>query len=73
MKAPDKIYIQPNIGERELIKTWFPVKIDQESIEYTRTDAFIKKALERIKENIRPYYHEVRYKYEDFKKYMKGE
>lgn len=46
--APEKIYIQPNIGGRELIKTWFPVKIDQESIEYVRKDAFIKKAWEWV-------------------------
>ena len=34
---------------------------------------WIGKALEWIKENIRPYYHEVRYKYDDFVNYMKGE
>ena len=42
MEAPEKIYIQPNIGGRELIKAWFPVKIDQESIEYVRKDAFVE-------------------------------
>lgn len=36
------------------------------------TDALIERAEEWIRENIRPYYHEVRYKYEDFENYMKG-
>ena len=52
MKVPDKIYIQPNIGGRELIKTWFPVKIDQESIEYTRTDAFIEAVANWMSDNL---------------------
>lgn len=33
----------------------------------------IDKALEWIRKEIRPYYNEVKYKYEDFKNYMKGE
>ena len=55
MEAPEKIYIQPNIGGRELIKTWFPVKIDQESIEYVRKDAFIERAAKWLDNNIWTY------------------
>lgn len=68
MKAPEKIYM-PN----ELLSEEWQRHIEGEDVEYVRADAFIEKALEWIKENIRPYYHEVRYKYEDFEKYMKGE
>jgi len=67
IKAPEKIYI-PTILAANAVRYK-----ENGSIEYVRTDAFIHKALEWIGENIRPYYHEVRYKYEDFEKYIRGE
>jgi hypothetical protein len=68
-EAPEKIYIQPNAHDG-----WFETNnLNGSFIEYVRKDTLIEKALEWIRENIRPYYHEVRYKYEDFEKYMKGE
>lgn len=42
-EAPEKIYITPNIDRK-----WQTEAIDDESIEYTRTDAFIEKACEYI-------------------------
>lgn len=71
--APEKIYIHPDIGSKEFIKPWLKRPFNENSIEYLRTDVFIGKALVWIKENIRPYYHEVKYKYEDFENCMKGE
>lgn len=68
-KAPEKIYIDDPTGEFDSSWNLHP---NNDSIEYVRADAFIKKAEEWIRENIRPYYHEVRYKYEDFENYMKG-
>jgi len=68
--APEKIYIHPDIGGREFLRPWLHRPANNESVEYTRTDAFIEKALEWISKEIRPYYSEVKYKYEDFKKYM---
>ena len=50
--------------------TWSEDDVQGRNVEYTHTDAFIERALEWIRENIRPYYHDVRYKYEHFKKYM---
>ena len=74
MEAPEKIYLYPSdrAGE-EYDAEWGDKPWGEDCVEYTRTDAFIEKALEWIKEVIRPYYHEVRYKYEDFENYMKGE
>jgi hypothetical protein len=82
-EAPEKIYIQSfNVSEEEAkftSKLFFDdvwteePESGKENIEYVRKDTLIEKALEWIRENIRPYYHEVRYKYEDFEKYMKGE
>jgi hypothetical protein len=65
-EAPEKIYLDED-------ESWHLTNPNGDSVEYVRKDAFIEKALEWIRENIRPYYHEVRYKYEDFEKYMKGE
>jgi hypothetical protein len=66
-EAPEKLYYAPYGDIRE------DNPITDNDIEYVRKDTLIEKALEWIRENIRPYYHEVRYKYEDFEKYMKGE
>lgn len=47
-------------------------KLPQDAIEETRKQ-MIDKALEWIKTNIRPYYSEVKYHYDDFKKAMEDE
>jgi len=73
MEAPEKIYLFKNPITETPDERWLTHRSCEEDIEYTRTDAFIEKALEWIKEVIRPYYHDVRYKYEDFRNYMKGE
>ncbi len=55
MKAQEKIYIQPNAQDG-----WFEGKIPNGLpnglfVEYTRTDAFIKKACEWLKSNLYNY------------------
>lgn len=48
-EAPEKIYLT----EDNPLKEWYRTKqVGFNSIEYTRTDAFIEKACEWIKENI---------------------
>lgn len=42
MKAPEKIYLQP-LENDEIYNHWYRLKLNNECIEYTRTDAFIKK------------------------------
>lgn len=50
MEAPDKIYIDnPNHD------SWYKTK-DRNSIEYTRTDAFIEKACEWLTKHAKKYY-----------------
>ena len=64
-EAPEKLYLIPN----GLISY---CRNTDEDVEYTRTDVSIETAFEWIRKEIRPYYSDVKYKYEDFKKYMKG-
>ena len=82
-EAPKKIYIHPDIGGREFIKLWLKKRASQESVEYTRTDAFIEKAKKWIEEHVglyeafepdsRTYYTDIETMVKDFTKYMKGE
>ena len=70
MKAPERIWIN---SPQDLPCS----SIDSNSIEYIRTDAFIEKACEYIKEHLFDYWsqsvtNESKF-IEDFKKYMKGE
>lgn len=68
-EAPNKLYITyKGYGVFDEDSTVERTKDSQ--TEYTRTDAFIEKAFKWICKEIRPYYSEVKYKYEDFKKYM---
>ena len=75
MKAPEKIYIQPNAHDG-----WFEINPNSDIfVEYVRKDAFIEKTCDFIKENIDHYighylndddtYLDVSF-IEDFKKYM---
>jgi hypothetical protein len=73
-EAPEKVYISDSeLNNSEHCIIWFKSQQNEKDIEYVRKDTLIEKALEWIRENIRPYYHGVRYKYEDFEKYMNGE
>ena len=82
-EAPEKIHIQPNAHDG-----WLEGKIpnglpDGLFVEYTRTDAFIEKALAYL--NSKFYFHNAFYGvvstdfnameelFEDFKKYIEGE
>ena len=48
--APEKIYIHPDIGGREFLRPWLHRPANNESVEYVRTDAFIEKACEELKQ-----------------------
>lgn len=95
MKTPEKIYLQvcgeckdndcKNCKFEDLEEiTWCRDKIFEKDIEYTRTDAFIEKALSWLKENKDKYLYNTGEKGEyipvcsgkivdEFRKYMKGE
>lgn len=75
---PEKIYATPNFDRR-----WQTKAIDDESVEYTRTDAFIEKACSWLKNHYRDYMHNPTGERleaffggdmcNDFEDYMKGE
>ena len=70
MKAPEKIWINPSIDLPKLNGI-----IDKNSVQYTRTDAFIVKAWDWIENNIlSPNQQDESFLYyEQLKNYMKGE
>lgn len=81
INAPEKIYMTPSFGEPDnvLLASFSKSHLDfHRDIEYTRTDAFIEKACEWLKENGGSYWMDD---YDlptddlvnDFKKYMEGE
>ena len=54
MKAPKKIYLQKNTTTDlygEIWPEWFESRTQDADIEYTRTDAFIKKACKWLQEH----------------------
>ena len=70
--APEKIHIQPNAHDR-----WFEGTIPNGLpnglfVEYTRTDAFVDKAVKWLENNLQGIVGGSIY-IEDFRKYMKGE
>jgi len=81
MEAPERIYLFRNrIGV--VLDSWYLNPCNQlENIEYTRTDAFIEKASEWLKEHKEAVETEDNgiigwipdYFIEDFRNYMKGE
>ena len=74
MKAPEKIYID-DFGS-ELSFDWHKEHCYEKDIEYTRTDAIIKKACEFIASNMKcdGYTLQTKAKFiNEFKNYMKGE
>ena len=73
MEAPEKLYLSKNIYSTYLYQV--PDPDDDTAIEYTRTDAFIKKACDYFAPHISDNsggYDRSRI-IEDFKNYMKGE
>ena len=85
MEAPEKIYLYANPITDEPDDRWLPKRSDDNDIEYTRTDAFMKKACELLNRmiwevtyedlegNSTQHYDKTEF-IEDFKKnYMKGE
>lgn len=71
-EAPEKIYLT----EDNPLKEWYRTKqVGFNSIEYTRTDAFIEKAWDWIENNVLSsnQQDESFLYYEHFKNYMKGE
>ena len=76
MKAPEKLYLD---ATSKCGDTVFTIKNNDTDIEYTRTDAFIEKACEWLKNNIDSYNttnefeHWFDEMFEDFKHYMKGD
>ena len=83
MEAPEKIYLQDSMSTDtigDLWPEWFDAKVSDNSIEYTRTDAFIEKTLKFLDEKF--YFNNLHYciesgvfdseeeMFEDFKKYM---
>lgn len=77
-KAPEKIYLQDSMSTDtigDLWPEWFDAKVSDNSIEYTRTDAFIEKAWNWIEDNMLSSNQQdkSRLYFEQFKNYMKGE
>ena len=79
-EAPEKLYLHPT-GKGNVGASWLTFPLTNEDIEYTRTDAFIEKACEWIKENLlkHTYVYEgevgigMAVFLEEFKQAMKGE
>ena len=78
INAPEKIFLEwYRIGDKKYRDWCIIPKTNDESVEYTRTDAFIEKACEWLKENGGSYWMDD---YDlptddlvnDFKKYMEG-
>ena len=79
MEAPEKIYIDDPTGEFD---NHWSIYQNNDSVEYTRTDAFIEKATKWLMDNIQDYTDDgmgehsfvlVQDLKENFKNYMKGE
>jgi len=74
MEAPEKIYIVEDRQKHEPMEYWYNSTTDDSKIEYTRTDAFIKKACEWLQKEVVEDYAGVVWEglIEDFKKHMEG-
>lgn len=80
-EAPDKIYLHPT-AKGEVGASWLTLQLTDKDIEYTRTDAFVEKAVNFLKmlgygftitDNITHTNYDKEQFIEDFKNYMKGE
>ena len=76
-EAPEKIYLQDSMSTDtigDLLPEWFDAKVSDNSIEYTRTDAFIEKACQFIETYPHLFMGVLRSEViEDFKKYLEEE
>ena len=72
-EAPEKIYLFENPISETPDDRWLSKKSCDEDVEYTRTDAFIEKALDWIDYNNRNGGCNFDGWGEDFKNYMRGE
>ena len=82
-EAPEKIYLQDSMSTDtigDLWPEWFDAEVSDNSIEYTRIDAFIEKAVNflemlgygfTITDNITHTIYDKEQLIEDFKNYMK--
>lgn len=75
MEAPEKIYLwESELCGRDYDDEWFDQPLNGDSVEYTRTDAFIEKVCkfldDRIKHDSIDYPMATNSLIEDFKKYM---
>lgn len=76
MEAPKKIYLVKDENTDKPMDYWYNAATDDSKVEYTRTDAFIEKALDYIANNMRcdGYTLQAKAKFiKGFKDYMKGE
>ena len=81
-EAPEKLYLHPTV-KNNIGASWLKFPLTNEDVEYTRTDAFIEKALAYLNEKF--YFNNAFYgivstdfnameeMYEDFRNYMKRE
>lgn len=61
-EAPEKIYLQDSMSTDtigDLWPEWFDAKVSDNSIEYTRTDVFIEKAVNWL-ESVNLDYYQIR-------------
>ena len=75
MNVPEKIYLFENPISNEPDDRWLSKKSEDKDIEYTRTDAFIEKACEWLRNNFRNYANNalgIEYLINDFKATMKA-
>jgi len=71
-EAPEKIYLYPSdIPDQEYEAEWGCQPWDESSIEYTRTDVFVDKAIEKLKNLSAGFW--IDHLVTEFKKAMKEE
>jgi hypothetical protein len=70
MEAPEKIYLVEDRQKHEPMEYWYNSTTNDSKIEYTRTDAFIEKAVKWINEHTSLSEKLV---IENFRKYMEGD
>lgn len=77
MEAPEKIYLYPSDrAGYEWDEEWADKPLDEDSVEYIRTDAFIDEVTDAFIGKACEYIscHQCEYiDFDDFKKYMEGE
>ena len=69
-EAPEKIYLQP-LENNEIYNHWYTLKLNNDFIEYTRTETFLEDACKFLFEN----YHGEKLSLrmiDEFRNHMKG-